>query len=157
MILSEIKQALSKVDEVRFILPNGEQVPAHFHVTEVGSIDKNFIDCGGTIRKESNINFQLWTAEDYDHRLSASKLKSIIELSEKQLGLTDGEVEVEYQSDTIGKYGLAFDGKSFILTTRHTDCLAKENCGIPEQKPKVRLSNIREKAASACAPGSGCC
>ena len=140
MILSEIKQALFKLDQVRFILPTGEQVPAHFHVTEVGSIDKNFIDCGGTIRKESNINFQLWTAEDQDHRLSASKLKSIIELSEKHLGLTDGEVEVEYQSDTIGKYGLTFDEVSFILTTRHTDCLAKENCGIPEKKSKVRLS-----------------
>ena len=61
MKLSEIKSALSKVNEVTFALPNGEQVPPHFHVTEVGNIQKHFIDCGGTIRKESVINFQLFT------------------------------------------------------------------------------------------------
>jgi hypothetical protein len=83
MKLSEIKSALSKVNEVTFTLPNGEQVPPHFHVTEVGNIQKHFIDCGGTIRKESVINFQLFTATDYDHRLSVQKLRSIIQLSEK--------------------------------------------------------------------------
>lgn len=31
-----------------FKLENGNSVPEHFHVTEVGIITKDFIDCGGT-------------------------------------------------------------------------------------------------------------
>ena len=126
MKLSEIKSALSKVNEVTFTLPNGEQVPPHFHVTEVGNIQKHFIDCGGTIRKESVINFQLFTATDYDHRLSVQKLRSIIQLSEEKLGLENHEIEVEYQGDTIGKYGFEFKKGVFILISKQPDCLAKD-------------------------------
>ena len=156
MKLSEIKTALSEVNEVTFTLPNGKQVPPHFHVTEVGNIQKHFIDCGGTIRKESVINFQLFTASDYDHRLSAQKLSSIIQLSEEQLGLENLEIEVEYQGDTIGKYGLEFKDGVFILTSTLTDCLAKDKCGIPQEKSRIRLSNLQVQE-SGCAPGSGCC
>lgn len=156
MKLSEIKSALSGLSEVRFVLPNGERVPQHFHVTEVGKMDKHFVDCGGTVRKESMINFQLFTAEDYDHRLSAEKLKSIIEVSEKLLGLDDLEVEVEYQNSTIGKYRMEFENDSFRLVGTQTDCLAKDNCGIPATKPKVSLKT-QQKEPVSCAPGSGCC
>jgi hypothetical protein len=156
MRLSEIKSALKETQEVNFILPNGDQVPSHFHVTEVGSIQKHFIDCGGTIRKESVINFQLFTSTDYDHRLSAQKLRSIIELSERKLALEDLKIEVEYQGETIGKYGLEFHNGKFLLTTTQTDCLAKDQCGIPQQKPKIRLSTLQAQESS-CAPGSGCC
>ncbi|MDB4643948.1 DUF6428 family protein [Flavobacteriaceae bacterium] len=156
MKLSEIKSALSEVNEVTFTLPNGKQVPPHFHVTEVGNIQKHFIDCGGTIRKESVINFQLFTATDYDHRLSAQKLRSIIQLSEEKLGLENHEIEVEYQGDTIGKYGLDFKEGVFILTSTLTDCLAKDKCGIPQEKPRIRLSNIQSEK-SGCSGGSGCC
>ena len=48
-------------------------VPSHFHVTEVGKITKHFIDCGGTVRNEEVVNFQLWQADDYDHRLHPEK------------------------------------------------------------------------------------
>ena len=156
MNLSEIKSALSQVDEVIFTQPDGTRVPAHFHVTEVGTIEKHFIDCGGTERKESVVNFQLFTATDYDHRLSAQKLRSIIELSEQKLGMNNLPIEVEYQGDTIGKYGLEFDNGVFMLTSTQTDCLAKDKCGIPEQKPRVRLSTLQVKE-NACTPGSGCC
>ena len=156
MNLSEIKSALSQVDEVIFTQPDGTRVPAHFHVTEVGTIEKHFIDCGGTERKESVVNFQLFTATDYDHRLSAQKLRSIIELSEQKLGMKNLPIEVEYQGDTIGKYGLEFDNGVFMLTSTQTDCLAKDKCGIPEQKPRVRLSTLQVKE-NACTPGSGCC
>ena len=147
MKLSEIKSALSKVNEVTFALPNGEQVPPHFHVTEVGNIQKHFIDCGGTIRKESVINFQLFTATDYDHRLSVQKLRSIIQLSEEKLGLENHEIEVEYQGDTIGKYGLEFKNGVFILISTQTDCLAIDNCGIPQVKTSF----------SICYPGGCVC
>ncbi|MCS5489418.1 DUF6428 family protein [Algoriphagus limi] len=156
MNLSEIKSALSELNEVVFILPSGKQIPPYFHVTEVGSIQKHFIDCGGTIRKESVINFQLFTSTDYDHRLSAHKLRSIIELSEEKLGLENLEIEVEYQGDTIGKYGLKFQDGKFLLTSTQTDCLAKDKCGIPQEKPKIRLST-KQIQKDACIPGSGCC
>ena len=64
-------------------------MPLHFHVTEIGQINKKFIDCGGTIREEKNINFQLWYSTDNDHRLEAEKLRKIINLSERKLDLGD--------------------------------------------------------------------
>ncbi|MEQ8580044.1 MAG: DUF6428 family protein [Balneola sp.] len=155
MKLSQIKRTLVDLESIAFQLPNGELVPRHFHVTEVGMITKNFIDCGGTLRNEEVINFQLWSANDYDHRIHPEKLLHIIELSEKTLGLPDLDIEVEYQGETIGKYGLDFDGTNFLLTTKATDCLAKDSCGIPVSKPKVKLSELQ--TAGSCAPGSGCC
>ncbi|WP_339630071.1 DUF6428 family protein, partial [Bizionia echini] len=103
MTLSEIKNHLKHLETIAFQLPNGELVPKHFHVTEVGKISKHFIDCGGTVRTENVINFQLWEANDYDHRLHPEKLVNIIELSENVLKLDDLEIEVEYQGSTIGK------------------------------------------------------
>lgn len=155
MKLSEIKKALTELETIGFQLPNGELVPTHFHVTEVGKITKNFIDCGGTVRNEEVANFQLWNAADYDHRLHPEKLVSIIELSEKVLGIGDLEIEVEYQADTIGKFGLDFDGKNFLLTNKQTDCLAKDKCGIPEEKQKIQLIDLNNQ--NACTPGGGCC
>lgn len=156
MKLSEIKSKLKTLKTIAFELPNGQLVPSHFHVTEVGKITKDFIDCGGTIRHEEVVNFQLWEANDYNHRLHPEKLFNIIELSQKTLDIQDLEIEVEYQGDTIGKFGLDFNGKHFILTTKQTACLALESCGIPVVKPKVRLSDLQQ-SSSCCAPDSGCC
>ncbi len=155
MRLSEIKTILNKLETIAFQLPNGTLVPKHFHVTEVGKVTKNFIDCGGTLRNEEVVNFQLWNADDYDHRLHPEKLLNIIELSEKVLNIGDLEIEVEYQGDTIGKFGLDFNGTNFLLTSKQTDCLAKENCGIPETKPKVKLADLSEEPC--CAPDGNCC
>ena len=158
MKLSEVKKALETATDVNFQLPNGTTVPEHFHVTEVGVIKKHFIDCGGTIRNEQVANFQLWEANDFDHRLKPQKLVNIILLSEKVLGMEDLEVEVEYQSDTIGKYGLSFNGKDFVLVSKQTTCLASDDCEIPQEKQKVRLSSLAQvEPQSCCTPGSGCC
>lgn len=152
MKLSEIKSILPGLENVEFQLENGTFVPEYFHVTEIGLVQKHFIDCGGIIRNEKTVNFQLWNADDYEHRLKPMKLLHIIQLSEEKLGIGDYEIEVEYQSDTIGKYALDFNGKNFVLKNKTTACLAQEDCGIPQQKPKVNLGQV-----SACAPNSGCC
>lgn len=157
MNLNELKNILKEVDQVNFELPNGKMVPAHFHVTEVGQINKRFIDCGGVLRTEKTINFQLWTAQDYDHRLSAEKLRKIITLSEDQLKIGNHEIEVEYQSDTIGKYGLGFNGWNFVLEAKQTDCLAKDNCGIAVEKEHKSLASLSKQESTACDPSSGCC
>lgn len=157
MKLIEFKNRLKELEQISFELPDGTLVPAHFHVTEVGNVTKHFIDCGGTIREEHRVNFQLWEANDYDHRLHPEKLLSIIELSEDKLGLRDEEIEVEYQGTTIGKYGIALNGSGFQLTSLTTDCLAKDNCGIPASKSKVSLASLTPISGGSCAPGSGCC
>ncbi len=154
MKLSEIKEILPSLNNVEFQLENGTFVPEHFHVTEIGVITKNFIDCGGTIRKEKVVNFQLWDANDFEHRLKPSKLSNIIKLSEEKLGIEDAEIEVEYQSETIGKYDLDFNGSSFVLKNKQTACLASDACGIPESKENVKLSDL---SISCCTPNSGCC
>lgn len=155
MKLSEIKNHLHTLSSVTFLLPDGKSVPAHFHVTEVGKITKDFIDCGGVVRHEEVISFQLWESIDVDHRIEPSKLMKIIELSEEKLGLENHEIEVEYQAGTIGKFGLDFDGENFVLTNKLTDCLAKDNCGVP--KLKLDLSLMTADSGSSCTPGGGCC
>ncbi|WP_426483347.1 DUF6428 family protein [Flavobacterium sp. 2] len=157
MKLSEIKKILPTLDNVEFQLENGAFVPEHFHVTEVGSITKHFIDCGGVIRNEKVVNFQLWNANDFEHRLKPTKLLHIIQLSEDKLNIEDLEIEVEYQSDTIGKYDLAFNGKTFILQNKSTACLAQDSCGIPAEKQKINLIELNNEASSCCTPNSGCC
>lgn len=156
MKLSEFKKQLSTITDLNFVLPNGTKVPQHFHVTEVGQVTKNFIDCGGTLRNEKVVNFQLWEANDFDHRLAPKKLNDIIALSEKVLGLEDAEIEVEYQSETIGKYGIEFNGKEFTLTSTQTNCLAQDKCGIPAEKLKVNLVDLSNNQ-SCCTPGGKCC
>ena len=156
MKLSEIKNYLKTAENVSFKLPNETYVPEHFHVTEVGLITKNFIDCGGTVRQETKVNFQLWEANDFEHRLKPQKLLNIIELSEKVLNIGDEEIDVEYQSQTIGKYGLDYDGKDFILTNKMTDCLAQDQCGITPEKLKTKIGEWKEKT-SCCSPNTNCC
>jgi hypothetical protein len=151
MKLSDVKHALGRVSAVNFRLPDGSYIPQHFHVTEVGLVTKHFIDCGGVERKETVVNFQLWEAGDYDHRLAPQKFLKILDISKKILGdAEDLNIEVEYQQNTIGKFSLEFDDKDFILTNKQTACLAQDACGIPPEK-------LPAKTGSCCPPKSGCC
>ena len=156
MTLSEIKKHLSQLETISFTLPDGSLVPNHFHVTEVGQVAKHFIDCGGTVRQEKKVSFQLWNADDYDHRLHPEKLVKIIALSEEIFNLEGLDIEVEFQGEqTIQKFGLEFKNNTFQLTSLVTDCLAKDKCGVPEPKQKLQFSDIQ--TGDSCAPGSGCC
>lgn len=157
MNLQELKNTLAKVSTILFQLPDGSLVPPHFHVTEIGLVNKTFIDCGGTLRDEQKISMQLYNASDYDHRLHPEKLSHIVDLSEKVLNLPNAEIEVEYQGETIGKYALAFNGTHFLLGTTVTDCLAKDKCGIPvpAEKKTIKLAGLSKE--SCCTPGTGCC
>ena len=86
MKLSELKSILESQPDTfpKFILPDGDRVPAHFHLTEVGHVAKNFIDCGGTIRKTESCVLQLWVNDrDADHRLNAGKMARILALGER--------------------------------------------------------------------------
>lgn len=136
MNLLEFKEKLADLKQLQFRLCDGSFVPEHFHITEVGLTTKRFIDCGGKVRVDSFVTFQLWTADDFDHRLVPEKFLAIIDVFQHNISidnLEEIEIEVEYQSDTIGKYGLdkwMMDGDTFVLTNKQTDCLAKDKCGI---------------------------
>lgn len=155
MKLSQLKQHLIGMTELNFELADGTLVPQHFHVTEIGQIEKNFIDCGGTVRREKTVNFQLWQAGDFDHRLAPEKLNDIIALSETRLGITDGDIEVEYQNETIGKYGLDFSGKNFVLTSKQTACLASDRCGVTDEREALSEPVVSNQ--SCCSHGGTCC
>ncbi|MCW3101967.1 MAG: hypothetical protein JWO09_407 [Bacteroidetes bacterium] len=157
MKLSEFKNQLNTLSGVSFTQPDGNPVPAHFHITEVGLTTKNFIDCGGTVREEKVVNFQLWEANDLGHRLTAEKLSKIISLSEKALGIGDHEVEVEYQTNTIGRYGVEIKNEGFVLVPKNTACLASDSCGAPKEKQKLNLVELGSTSNACCTPGGGCC
>ena len=59
-------------------------------------------------------------------------------------------------SETIGKFDLDFDGTNFLLISKLTNCLAKDKCGIPPEKLKVKIGEWKAKETS-CKPNSGCC
>ena len=153
MLLSAFKQTLRELDTLKFQLPNGQFVPANFHITEVGSVTRNYMDCGGLLREENKLNLQLWVASDTDHRLKPNSVLNILQLAEKQLGYSNLELEVEYQRSTVGRYKLAFDGAVFQLINTQTACLAPDQCGITQEKPRVRVT----ANGLSCNPDSDCC
>jgi hypothetical protein len=59
------------------------------------------------------VNFQLWDANDFEHRLKP-KNSWILLNCPKILGIEDYEIEVEYQAETIGKYDLSFNEKILL-------------------------------------------
>lgn len=128
------------------IQDNGQdqQVPDHFHITEIGRVRKDFIDCGGTRRESVACLLQAWTAHDVDHRLKSGKLAGIIRMADEIFGLGELPVEVEYGEGGARLYVLSdvkitADALVFVLVPKQTDCLAPDKCGV-----------------SKCS-GSGCC
>ena len=153
MLLSAFKQTLSELDKLKFQLPNGQLVPSYFHITEVGKVTRNYIDCGGVLRQENKLNLQLWVSSDTEHCLKPDNILNILQLAEKQLGFLDLELEVEYQQTTVGRYKLALNGEVFELVNTQTACLAPNQCGIPQEKPRVRLT----ASGLSCNTDSDCC
>ena len=135
----------------RFILPDGEQIPAHFHITEVGHVTKRFIDCGGKLHDRRDVCvLQTWVNDDDSkHRLTARTFAKILQLGDQVLPNDEMEVEVEYEACVITQSpitGVEFTSEHIELQLgeKHTDCLAKERCGIDSKKAEV------DTAASCC-------
>lgn len=151
MKLTVLLDALSRNPDsaITLQLPDGSAVPAHFHVTEVGRVRKDFIDCGGTVRSWSRCVLQVWVADDVDHRVSPAKLAKIIGLAGPAIlgdAAGDLEVEVEYDVGVITQFPLvAAESRNGSLVLRlggkHTACLATDRCGV----------------ADASGASSGCC
>ncbi len=137
MTVAELRAVLTAHPESRmhWMLPDQVFVPEHYHITEVGRVQKDFIDCGGTIRSVASCLLQIWVADDKDHRLQTTKLAKIMDVAMPVLKSDDLPVEVEYEAGTISQYALAGvevtpSGLLFHLGVKHTACLAPEKCGV---------------------------
>lgn len=138
---------------IQFVLPNDEVIPDHFHVTEVGRVQRDFIDCGGTKRSTTNCLLQTWLAQDEHHRLDTSKLAHILKIAEPILKSTDLPAEVEYEGNLVSQFPILSAEKNssgiiFRLGSKHTDCLARENCGVDSSCAPTKNS---------CGTGTSCC
>jgi Family of unknown function (DUF6428) len=149
MTITELRRGLASNPNVglHLMLPDGDFVPAHFHITEVGRVQKDFVDCGGTARSSTTCVLQAWVAADLEHRITSSKLLGILEAGASLLTNGDWPVEFEYEGERISQYPIAAaevtpGGILFHLGTKHTACLAPDLCGVP--------------AAGSCGT-AGCC
>jgi hypothetical protein len=157
MKLKELKAALAADANAqpRFTLSDGDHIPAHFHITEVGHVTKRFIDCGGKVHDRSDTCvLQAWVGDDVDHRLNAGTFAKILDLGAKVLPHDDLEVEVEYDCCISAQYPVvsvtpAGEHIDILLAEKHTDCLARKRmrnaspcCGDRE--------NSSERAAATC-------
>jgi hypothetical protein len=160
MRLNQLKEKLAKhpTASLRFILPNGKAIPAHTHVTEVGRVDKTFIDCGGTVRSESVCRLQTWFSDDVAHRLTGGKLLKILTKADPLLGAEDLEVDVEHEVNFVSQFPLdsvaVSKGEVILqLAARHTDCLARAEC----KPPATWRFNLITQGLKSKQPESGCC
>ena len=151
MVLDDLVRVLHETPAaaLHLMLPDGSFVPAHFHVTEVGRVHKDFIDCGGTTRSTTTCVLQVWVAEDIDHRLDTTKVATIVRLAAPLLKTTDLPVEVEYENGVVSQFPVTAaevtpSGVLLHLGTKHTACLAMDRCGI-------------SAADAACCTTPGCC
>lgn len=156
MTITELKNALTDHHEKAFTirLPDGTDIPAHFHITEVAFVKKDYIDCGGTVRHEGKCQLQVWVAKDYEHRVDVARLVAILKHGGPVLPTEALPIEFEYEF-TSGGFPLisqlpltsaTVEGEAVVLslTGKETDCLAKDVCGVTP-------------SGEACEPGSGCC
>jgi hypothetical protein len=127
MKLSDLRAAAEKHPDAvaRFVLPDGDEIPLHAHVTEVGHVVKNFIDCGGVIGKSETVVLQTHVGEDTHHRLTAATFAKILKLGDRVLPHDQLEVEVEYDCCVVAQYPVsevkpAGEHFDMILGRRHT-------------------------------------
>jgi hypothetical protein len=140
MTLEDMVRVLKEnpTSALHIMLPDGSFVPSHFHITEVGRVQKDFIDCGGTTRTSTACVLQIWVADDTQHRLDTTKLAHIIQLAAPLFPSTNLPVETEYDfaNGTMSQLPVTHAevtpaGLLLHLGTKHTACLAPDRCGIP--------------------------
>lgn len=134
---------------IGLILPDRSAVPAHFHVTEVGRVRKDFIDCGGTARSWTMCVLQVWVANDKDHRLDTTKLLKIMNLAEPLFNDPGISIEIEYEGSVLSQYPVSTSevnssGVVLHLGGKHTACLAPDRCGL-------------DIVNSSCCSATDCC
>jgi hypothetical protein len=101
-------------------------------------VQKDFVDCGGTVRRLVTCLLQTWVGDDVDHRITGGKLLKALAHDATVLGNEDLPVELEYETCNVVQLVVASaerQGDQLVLQlgSKHTDCLAKELC-LPSGK-----------------------
>ena len=109
MKLNELKNLLETNRDKTFSLqlPDENKIPVSFHITEVGQVNKTFIDCGGKVHSIQTCQLQAWVGDDFDSRIQAGKLADILKLAQVIVPNDDIDVEVEYEATIISQYPIA--------------------------------------------------
>lgn len=163
MTLFEFKTLLHQNRETLFqvVLPHGDAVPVSFHITEVGRVEKTFLDCGGKLHTRSTVQLQVWVGPDEDHRIQAGKMADILERSGQVVPDDSLELELEYEREDgfvsqfpVGDFEVSDEAVVLHLGVRHTECLAPELCIVPSTSQPIALSVVSN--GCGCGP-SGCC
>jgi hypothetical protein len=133
----------------RFVLPDGDYIPAHAHVTEVGHLVRNFIDCGGLTGREEKIVLQTHVGDDTEHRLRSDRFAKILQIGKHVLPNEDLDVDVEYDCCVVAQYPIAEAQPrgqylDLILERGRTQCRARER-------------RQAEAAGDCCAASASCC
>jgi hypothetical protein len=133
MTLRDLQETLAKHPSAfpRFVLPDGDYIPAHAHVTEVGHVVRNFIDCGGMIGKEEKVVLQTHVGNDTEHRLRSDRFAKILRLGNRMIPSADLHVDVEYDCCVVAQYPIAetqLEGNylNLLLQRGRTQCRARE-------------------------------
>jgi Family of unknown function (DUF6428) len=152
MTLQEFNDLLTEHPNKAFQLrlPDGDAVPVSFHITEVGRVQKTFLDCGGRLHDSDTCLLQAWVGSDEDHRIATDKLSGILRKARAFLPNPSIPLEIEYETSVLSQYtisnvAVSTDAVQLQLAAKHTDCLAKDICIPPIT------------AAKSCGCGPGCC
>ena len=151
MTLHDLQNALDANPRLfpRFVLPDGDYIPAHAHVTEVGHLVRTFIDCGGLSGKEEKVLLQTHVGSDTDHRLRSDRFAKILQLGNRVISSADLDVDVEYDCCVVAQYPIAeatsdSEHLNLILGRSRTQCRARER-------------REAQTAADCCATSAACC
>ncbi len=164
MTLSEFKSLLqdNRGRLFQVALPTGDPVPISFHITEVGRVEKTFLDCGGTLRNRSTIQLQVWVGPDEDHRIQAGKMADILERSGQVVPDDTLPLEMEYEMENgfvsqfpVADFAVSDEAVVLHLGVRHTQCLAPELCCPPV--PASDSLSLSMAPSSDCGCGPSCC
>lgn len=155
MNFAEFCQALSgsSAKSLEITIPGAGALAPHFHITEVGKVTKDFVDCGGVRRSETACVLQTLVAHDTEHRLSAPRLAGILSKT-STLGLADDlPVDIEIQGKSIETWRVASivgesDRMVIHVAPKRTACLAQDKCG---------LDVLPIAAGGCCDSQSNCC
>jgi len=164
MKVSEFFKTLDSISDdfnILFKSPDCKLLPLHFHVTEAATVNKKFVDCGGVEREENYASIQLWTANDYNHRITTGKLRKII-LSHLLENNQDMDILVEHDEAslttyTVEDYDVIGTTILYLLGKKSTQCLAPDKCGVNAPKKTCGGKCKNEKCEKETCKKGSCC
>ncbi len=145
---------------VLFEYQQGKLVAPNYHITEIKNVTVDAVDCGRGSDYWKETVIQVWESPDEKESpgyMNAFKALSIINTVDKIKPLErDAIVKFEYGNSQfhtaqlpVHKVEIDQQTLRIKLMADKTDCKARSECGISEEKVTTETS--------CCEPSSGCC